>query len=287
MADDQALDVVQHPTLGELKFPKDMPFDERNKSIDRLENQSDPNKTLAQVSPEGRTPRPAPIQQPFSERLLGAVTPKPQLGAGNEFSEGGGYTVPGTKIPVGQTMQEAGALSNVAMLGMGDPQMGMARPNLGGMVSDSADAVRAIPDRIGSTLRNPGRINPETGIATRGALKPGLKAASSVFKLAGGPEIADAMIPAHPNPTGYFTRLGSRMPAAPRGLLGAGTPDESPLLIPEPTRMFAGEEPNYMASTPREDLPGLAASGKLGAGTQLQQLGRRILYKPRVVIGQK
>ena len=37
MADD--LDIVQHPVLGELKFPKDMPFTERNASIDRLERQ--------------------------------------------------------------------------------------------------------------------------------------------------------------------------------------------------------------------------------------------------------
>lgn len=35
MADDQ-LDVVQHPTLGTLKFPKDMPPDERNESIQRV-----------------------------------------------------------------------------------------------------------------------------------------------------------------------------------------------------------------------------------------------------------
>jgi len=36
MADD-GLDVVQHPQLGTLKFPKDMPIQERNDSIDRLQ----------------------------------------------------------------------------------------------------------------------------------------------------------------------------------------------------------------------------------------------------------
>jgi len=32
----EELDVVQHPTLGTLKFPKSMPFDERNRLIDEL-----------------------------------------------------------------------------------------------------------------------------------------------------------------------------------------------------------------------------------------------------------
>src|SRR5258707_41280 len=40
---DSDLDVVQHPTLGTLKFPKSMSMDERNASIDRLIAQPEPN----------------------------------------------------------------------------------------------------------------------------------------------------------------------------------------------------------------------------------------------------
>ncbi len=36
LQDDQ-LDKVQHPTLGELKFPRTMPFAERNEIIERME----------------------------------------------------------------------------------------------------------------------------------------------------------------------------------------------------------------------------------------------------------
>ncbi len=56
-------------------------------------------------------------------------------------------------------------------------------------------------------------------------------------------------------------------------------------LIPEPRAPFPGENPNYAASIPREELEGLAKIGKPGAGTQLQQLGgvhgRPVLYIPR------
>lgn len=38
---DEQVDVVQHPTLGTLKFPKEMPFDQRNQIIDGMENKSD------------------------------------------------------------------------------------------------------------------------------------------------------------------------------------------------------------------------------------------------------
>jgi hypothetical protein len=53
-------------------------------------------------------------------------------------------------------------------------------------------------------------------------------------------------------------------------------------VIPEPRTPFPGENPNYMASVEREgQLPELAGRGKPGAGTQLQQLGRPVLYEPK------
>jgi hypothetical protein len=52
-------------------------------------------------------------------------------------------------------------------------------------------------------------------------------------------------------------------------------------VLPEPRAPFEGETPNYMASVPRPKLERLALSGKPGAGTQLQQLGQRVIYAPR------
>ena len=52
-------------------------------------------------------------------------------------------------------------------------------------------------------------------------------------------------------------------------------------VVPEPRGEFAGENPNYMASVPRDELNRLAVAAKPGAGTQLQQLGKPIIYIPR------
>ncbi len=51
--------------------------------------------------------------------------------------------------------------------------------------------------------------------------------------------------------------------------------------VPEPRPAFAGENEGYMASTPREELLGLAKMRKPGAGTQLQQIGKPIIYIPK------
>ena len=50
--------------------------------------------------------------------------------------------------------------------------------------------------------------------------------------------------------------------------------------VPEPRTPFEGENPKYMASVPRKNLRSLAAGGKPGAGTQLQQLGEKVIYAP-------
>ena len=52
-------------------------------------------------------------------------------------------------------------------------------------------------------------------------------------------------------------------------------------VVPEPRGEFAGENPNYMASVPRDELNRLAVAAKPGAGTQLQQLGKPVIYIPR------
>lgn len=56
---------------------------------------------------------------------------------------------------------------------------------------------------------------------------------------------------------------------------------ETPSLIPEPRPSFSGEDAGYMASVPRKQLSSLAQTGKPGAGMQLQQLGKPVLYIPK------
>jgi len=62
--------------------------------------------------------------------------------------------------------------------------------------------------------------------------------------------------------------------------IGKSVPD-SPTFIPEPRPGFGGENEGYMASVPREELHDLARSRKPGAGKQLQQLGKPIIYIPK------
>lgn len=55
----------------------------------------------------------------------------------------------------------------------------------------------------------------------------------------------------------------------------------APTVVPEPRANFPGENPEYMASVKRNDLIKMAKTGKPGAGTQLQQLGKPVIYAPR------
>jgi hypothetical protein len=68
---------------------------------------------------------------------------------------------------------------------------------------------------------------------------------------------------------------------SPLGTMRSVAPPEETTFIPEPRRSFAGENEGYMASTPREELLGLARMRKPGAGAQLQQLGKPIIYIPK------
>jgi hypothetical protein len=59
---------------------------------------------------------------------------------------------------------------------------------------------------------------------------------------------------------------------------GMGGPDIT--FVPEPRTPFTGENEGYMASVPRDELNDLASKRKPGAGKQLQQLGKPIIYIP-------
>lgn len=93
MPDDQAqeLDVVQHPTLGELKFPKDMPFEERNASIKRLESNTLTQKTQAAAHAAGAPTGPEPMPRGFEPKKQGEVDlANPIMAAGARLDRLGG-----------------------------------------------------------------------------------------------------------------------------------------------------------------------------------------------------
>jgi hypothetical protein len=85
---------------------------------------------------------------------------------------------------------------------------------------------------------------------------------------------------------GRAARIPTRMPKIatpeqPARMPGVkvGSPEVN--VVPEPRGEFEGEVPNYMASVPRDELNRLALAAKPGAGKQLQQLGKPIIYIPR------
>ncbi len=86
-----------------------------------------------------------------------------------------------------------------------------------------------------------------------------------------------------PTNPGWFSEIKERMPSMGTDAAkaeAASRGGETIRVIPEPRAPFEGEKPGYMASVPRKSLRPLASSGKPGAGTQLQQLGERVIYTP-------
>ena len=72
---DDRLDVVQHPTLGTLKFPKEMPYDQRNQIIDGME--TDQLKTGAGMEQNAQRQASAAIRKP----LVRAIANRAELNA--------------------------------------------------------------------------------------------------------------------------------------------------------------------------------------------------------------
>lgn len=134
-------------------------------------------------------------------------------------------------------------------------------------------------DSAGRILRTPGTLETPKSIQT---LKPSVQALGSFpLKYFGGPELLNALIPAHPNPVGDVVPLPNRMPAEYldplRAAIRRGDAAKLPTRMPKP----APYEP-YRA-TP-EQTP--ASKGKfpmnpasVGAGIDLQ---RRISPIPEV-----
>lgn len=132
--------------------------------------------------------------------------------------------------------------SNIAE-GMGaTPDQADVAGDIGGLASSifGPKALTTTKGVIGNALRTP--YGPTSGAS---ALKPGVKAVSSIGKYVGGPELAEWMVPERSaGPTGPYSRLPSRLPTALRG--DPFSPD-APAVEPE---LGSPENPGWMSKIP-------------------------------------
>lgn len=167
--------------------------------------------------------------------------------------------------------------------------------------------VRAIPklgigDAVGRTLREPTqKLKPlvHAGSRVAGGVVGGAAGAATGVPYAGygglalggvvGPEVADALIPAHPNPIGWNVKLPGRIRVPSGTPKGSPTPfgtTEGVSVYPEPREPLPGDRPGAMWSVGREDvLPEAAKRSAPGAGDVLRNIGKPIIYTPREGIG--
>jgi hypothetical protein len=143
-----------------------------------------------------------------------------------------------------------------------DPEDIRARANRGdvaGIIGEGVPSIAAaliggdLPrleetkDAIGRTLRNPGNLGDVKKVST---LKPGVNAAASTFKLLGGPEIVNAIVPDHPNPVGPTSPLTGRLPT-PNDPVADAVRSHSASWIP--TRIEAPEPSPFTGMTSSND----------------------------------
>ncbi len=129
---------------------------------------------------------------------------------------------------------------------------------------------------------------PEGTIPAAG--KKALQVGKTIAYMKGGQMIGKALGLPYGDLAGLiFSGSGKSEPAAPAEAEGVAKapPEDGVQVVPEPRKPFPGEQPGIMQSVPREELPEQAATGKPGAGTQLQNIGKKIIYQPRGVIGRK
>lgn len=122
-----------------------------------------------------------------------------------------------------------------------------------------------------------------------------LNAINAARKAAGAPPPAPEPELGSPENPGFMSKLPSRLPrnlrsdpfappveeSAEAGRQAEASSPTGVTVFPEPNKLFPGQNENYAASIPRNELEDLALAGKPGAGKQLQQLGKSILYTPK------
>jgi hypothetical protein len=160
--------------------------------------------------------------------------------------------------------------------------------SLGGSVLGSLASPSELSETVGRATRVRPTVDNSPTAGTLGrpktvaSLKPGVKALGSIFKVVGGPEVLNAVLPEHPEPTGPFRRIATG-PVRPGGIPGralpaAEVPDVN--VIPEPRSPQTGDRPGAMWTIPRGEVPAEAQRGTPGAGDVLRNVGKTVIYKP-------
>lgn len=204
----------------------------------------------------------------------------------------------------------AGAVASVLPEALGQGIGSVAGGEAMGAAPGLVRAAVPSADAIGTALRTPeGKLIPpvKVGAKVAGAAAGHALGVPGAGELGGyliGDKLADMLIPDRPGAATAAERRAvplSKSPypenvaqieaarkatsqGVPLSELANSTAPETAAngisVVPEPRRLFLGENPNYAASIPRDQLMQLAQSAKPGAATQLQQLGQPVLYSP-------
>lgn len=263
-------------------------------------SEDDVDKDQGQFSESDVDP-PAPQTQASSpslwQRLKSAVTPAPEPEQGMEGSIGNRFTVPGGHVPLQEGLSEASTLANVAALGMGgESPMGMPPADVAGSIGNGAGRIK---DTLGSLTRTPeGSLKPSVRTAARiggGAVGSLAGTGGTIVGGLAGPSLADAILPGHPNPTGWAAKLPARIAKVPleqvaRPVEGItkGIETETPVEHwPEPTQAST-ERPGGGASWSKEGRGAEGARAGILSDQEVQQrLGKKALIIPRPTIGKR
>jgi hypothetical protein len=208
--------------------------------------------------------------------------------------------VPGTSTSVGQATQNAGDFADIAgteasvlsLPAAGEDAVSAVRGLRNG---GAADALAAGKNKLASWMRKPATA------AQSQAGVPGTVRQIPFMPRVAQPNIPEALVPkgelGTPTNPGPFNKIPSRVSADMRGdpieaaenaRLGPNAPAAQAtappkgqvIRLPEPNQAVPPINPKYMASVPRRQLVGLGKSGTPGAGTQLQQIGNKVIYTP-------
>jgi hypothetical protein len=136
--DTSQLETVQHPTLGPLKFPKDMPYDERNEHVEELETRAKnlPGATTRLLEAAGSNPKLATMAKPtqFEQEKPGhgptttlAGVPLSTEGTGSRAWEG----IKGIGGAIANQLDPTSGLSGAGLTAIGlNPRSGTASDRL-------------------------------------------------------------------------------------------------------------------------------------------------------------
>lgn len=265
----------------------------------------DPNSSYA--SAEAQAPTKPWYQRGWEDLWKSPAQVKKEVPQVNkETSEAGlenasRFAAPGSTTPLSNAISEAQAASALtAPRAIGESGGLMAAGSLGEMASGAIESTKGAISRASGVVRDvTGRLVRDPDVLeypkTAKSLRAPVKAVANIGKMVGGPEIVNALTPAHPDaPQGPYAKIPVRIPrnviaaraaaaakAATEATAGAVADSAGATVYPEPRTAGPSERPGAMYSVPRDQLPGLAASGAPGAADVLRATGQPVIYEPK------